>query len=216
MEQENSSSPRLIQEEKAAQLLLDLEQLELVLPFMGQERNIADVAKELDMAVDAMTYRVKRLVKLGILSESRKKARKGRAITYYQTDSAFFVPVKIIPNQTTEDLFLRSDVLMRKQIAQSMTRALYEAVSFENWGVLIQRDVTGHPQLGLTPPGSEWRFDRLLEPDAPALLSSWMPLKLEFEDAKALQADLFELIGKYAQKQGSQTYLLGLSLAPNN
>lgn len=215
MKQENSSSPKVIQHEKAAQLLVDIEQVKIVLPFMGQERSISQVAKELNLAVDAMTYRVKRFVKLGILEEVRKEARKGRAIAYYQAASAFFVPVKAIPNQTTEGLFEQADSLMRQQIAKSMTEALYNAVSFQDWGVLVTRDPSGNPQLGLTPPSADWDFANLLAPDAPALLSSWMPLKLEFEDAKALQAELFTLIGKYAQKQGSQSYLLGLALAPN-
>ena len=214
MKQPNSSSPKIVDEEKAAQLLVDLEQVKLVLPFMGQERSISEVAKDLDMAVDAMTYRVKRFVKLGLLEETRKEARKGRAITYYCAASAFFVPVKSIPNQTTEELFLHSDVGMRHTIAKSMTKALYESTSFENWGVLVQKSPDGKPSLGLTPPSADWGFEKLLDASAPALLSSWMPLSLEFEDAKALQADLFQLIGKYASKQGSQDYLLGLALAP--
>ena len=215
MKQVSSSSPRVVQNEKAAQLLVDVEQLKLVLPFMGQERKISEVAKELGLAVDAMTYRVKRFVKLGILEEVRQEARKGRAISYYRAASAFFVPVRVIPNQTTEDWFMQVDTTMRQKVAKSMTSALYEAVPFQDWGVLVGRDPDGSPQLGLTPPSADWGFENLLEPTAPALLSSWTPLKLDFADAKALQKDLFELIGTYAQKQGSSDYLLGLALAPD-
>lgn len=214
MKQPDSSSPQIIQDEKAAQLLIDLEQAKWVLPFMAEERSVSEVARELGMAVDAMTYRAKRCLKLGILKEVRKEARKGRAITYYKAAPAFFIPVQAIPNQTTEDLFMRSDAPMRQQIAQSMTKALYESTSFQNWGVLVQRDPQGNAQLGLTPPNTDWGFEQLLDASAPALLSSWMPLELEFKDAKALQAELFELIAKYAQKGGSQTYLMGLALAP--
>jgi DNA-binding MarR family transcriptional regulator len=196
MKHENSSSPKVIHHEKAAQILVDIEQIKVILPFMGQERSISEVARELNLAIDAMTYRVKRFVKLEILEEVRKEARKGRAITYYKAATAFFVPVKAIPNQTTEELFEQADSLMRKEIARSMTEALYNAVPFQEWGVLVTRNPSGNPQLGLTPPSADWNFGKLLEPDAPALLSSWMPLKLEFEDAKALQAELFTLIGK--------------------
>ncbi len=41
-----------------------------------------------------------------------------------------------------------------------------------------------------------------------------MPLELSYEDAKTLQRELFELIGRYAGREGPDTYLLGLQLAP--
>ena len=214
MKQQHSTSPQIVQNEKAAQLLVDLEQVNLVLPFMGRERRIGEVAEALGMAVDAMTYRVKRFMKLGILEETRKEPRKGRAISYYRAAPAFFVPLKVIPNRTTEDLLMEADAAMRKQVVESMTRALYEAVSFQDWGMLVQADPNGKAQLGLVPPSHDWGFEKLLSPDAPALLSSWLPLRLEFEDAKALQQELFGLIEAYAQKQGPNAYLLGLALAP--
>ena len=181
---------------------------------MGRARSIGDVAKTVGLAVDAMTYRVKRLVALGILEEVRKEARKGRAIAYYQAATAFFVPIKVLPHETTEDLFEHADGLMRRQIAKSMTAALYDAFPFQDWGVLVQCDSNGNPGMSLAPPSATWDFADLLSPQAPALMSSWMPLMLEFEDAKALQAELFALLGRYAQKQGTQPYLLGLALAP--
>ena len=216
MKREDSSSPKVIRDEKAARLLVDVAQLKLVLPFMERERSVGEVAKQLGLALDATTYRVKKLVKLDILYETRKQARKGRAVTYYRAASAFFVPVDVLPNQTTEELLGQADVPMREQIARSMTRALYEASPFQNWGVLVGRDSSGNARLGLAPPGADWAFENLLAPGAPALVSSWMPLELEFEDAKALQAELFSLINKYAQKGGSQTYLLGLALSPTD
>lgn len=214
MEQQASSSPRVIRDHRAAQLLVDLEQLRLVLPFMGRERSISEVARELGLAVDAMTYRVKKLVRLGLLEIARREPRKGRAINHYRAALAFFVPVDVLPHTTTEELYERSDAPLRRQIARSMIEALYESGSFRDWGVLVRRDAGGNPQLGLAPRSADWNFGRLLESDAPALLSSWMPLTLDFEDAKALQAELFALIEKYAPRQGSQRYLLGVALAP--
>jgi hypothetical protein len=213
MEQADPSSPTVIEQQKAAQLLVDMAQLKMVLPFMGCEKSISEAARETGLAVDAMTYRVKRLLSLGIVHEARKQPRKGRAVTHYQAAPAFFIPVTVIPHETIEQLLQKTDAVMYRRIARAMVRELYTAPT-DHWGVLVERGPDGMPSLGLVPGSGGWRFDQLLAGDAPALLSSWMPLRLNFADAKELQRELFALLGRYADREGAQTYLLGLAFAP--
>ena len=54
-----------------------------------------------------------------------------------------------------------------------------------------------------------------LEPGDPAVLSSWRDaVYLDFEDAKALQREMFGLLKTYLQKRGAQRYIVRLGMAP--
>ena len=54
-----------------------------------------------------------------------------------------------------------------------------------------------------------------LERGAPAVLSSWRDaVYLDFEDAKALQREMFRLLKTYLQKRGTQRYIVRLGMVP--
>ena len=44
------------------------------------------------------------------------------------------------------------------------------------------------------------------------MVSGWNPIQLDFEDAKAMQRELVEVMLRYMEKGGNRTYLLGLFL----
>jgi hypothetical protein len=52
-----------------------------------------------------------------------------------------------------------------------------------------------------------------LEPNSPAYLNRWENLSLSFEDAKALQRELSELLGRYLGREGGQRYVVRLAMA---
>jgi hypothetical protein len=84
-----------------------------------------------------------------------------------------------------------------------------------SWGTRIYRDERGRLQIqaAITPDKNYTMLDK----NRPAVLSAWRDsVYLDFEDAKTLQREMFELLKKYQQKQGAQRYIVRLGIAPIN
>lgn len=200
---------------QAAAVLADLERVQVLASFLGRERPVSEVAEELGLPVDATYYRVRRLVDLGLLELTRTVPRKGRSLKLYRTTAdRFFVPLDALPERTAEEFLADGDEPTRRRLARSVARVLRELPVHLQMGLHVGRAPDGRPSIGLGPADPGWRPDGMLVPGVPAILSSWMPLRLAYDDAKALQRELFELIGRYAGRNGPDAYLLGLQLAP--
>lgn len=215
MEDADSSSLEVVTDPEAARLLSDPETARLLFPFIGRERTVSEVARELGFRVDAMYYRVKRLERSTLLRVSRTVERKGRAIrTYVASSRSYFVPLAAVPDATVEDLLEQADVEPRRRAAAGFAAALREAGSTMRFGVHVRLDDAGDPSISLGPEDRDWSPEALLDPSAPALLASWAWLQLDFAAAKALQRELYGVISRYAGLQGSQGYLMGLTFTP--
>ena len=66
----------------------------------------------------------------------------------------------------------------------------------------------------LSPRGQGFDFAEFLAPDAPALMSSVMPMRLSQRHAKNLQLEMQHLLEKYMILGGSQDYVLHIGLTP--
>jgi hypothetical protein len=215
MEDDDSSSFAVVRDPKAAAFLADLERVQVLLPFLERERTVSDVARELDLPLDAMYYRVRRLVELGLLQPTRTVPRKGRALTLYRARAShFFAPLDALPKRTAEDFLAEGDEPTRRRVARSVARVMLALPRDLRMGLHVRLDDEGRPSVGLGPEERGWRPAKMLDAEVPAIVSSWMPLRLGFEDAKALQRELFDLIERYAGRGGPDAYLLGLQLAP--
>ena len=152
---------------------------------------------------------------LGLLRIVRRVPRKGRAIrTYRAVADSFFAPLHSLPDTTLEELLENGDADPRRRVARGMVAAMREAPTFLDWGVHVTVGDAGDLSVSIGPAEPDWQPARLLEGGAPAVVSSWVPLRLGFEDAKALQRELFDLIGRYSARTGPQEYLLGIALTP--
>lgn len=215
MKGQGSSSFRTVRDAKAAAVLADLDRVQVLVPFLGRERRVSEVAAELGLPVDATYYRVRRLVDAGLVDLSRTVPRKGRALKLYRaTADRFFVPLDALPEQTAEEFLTQGDEPTRLLMARSVSRVLRELPDHLQMGLHVSAAPDGKPSVGLGPAEPDWQPDGMLEPGVPAILSSWMPLRLGYADAKALQREMFELIERYAHRDGPDDYLLGLQLAP--
>lgn len=215
MERADSSSLKIVTDEESARLLSDPKQARLLLPFLGRERTLTEAAEELGLRLDAMYYRVKRLERPGLVRVVRLLERKGRAIRTYQASaSAYFVPLTAVPDATVEQLLEQGDAGPRKRVTEGLAAALKDATLTIQFGIHVRLDPSGEPSIGLGPQDADWQPQHLLDAAAPALLTSWVSLQLDFADAKALQRELFDLIARYAALGGAQSYLMGVSLVP--
>ncbi len=157
VEGHDSSSFRTVRDAKAAAVLADLERVRALVPFLGRERSVSDVADELGLPVDATYYRVRRLVDLGLLERSRTVPRKGRALKLYRaTADRFFVPLDALPEQTAEEFLTGADAPTRARMARSVARVLRELPFPLQMGLHVSAAPDGRPSIGLGPAEPGW------------------------------------------------------------
>lgn len=73
-------------------------------PFVARERTVTAAAEEIGYALDTMLYRVKTLLKAGLLEVSRLEKRAGRPIKHYRSvHDAYFVPFELTPYAGVEE-----------------------------------------------------------------------------------------------------------------
>ncbi len=188
-------------------MLLEPKHARFIAPFLGRERLVAEVAREIGAPLSTTFRHVTRYCEVSILKVTREQARKGRALKCYRTVAdAFFVPNSL--RVTFHNAWL--DKLERA------TKRGVEHVYGEHladWGELIFRNEAGIFSTSLArAPGQPVTS---LASDAPAMLTTAHDaVYLDFADAKRLQRDLHALLETYAAKGGAQRYLLRLSLVP--
>lgn len=184
---------------------------------MPQERTLSDAARYLKMKLPALTYRVQRLLRLGILEVTRTEARRGSPVKFYRAVSRhFFVPFQVTPQATLETLLHLSHHWFDERVKRAIAGAFFEAT--RDWGVNLYSDELGDFNISLSPvPERDDAFvKRSLEPSFPAIYDSNSVLALRHADAKALQCELDALFRRYnaLDAEGQHPYLVRLTLVP--
>lgn len=111
-----------VKDEAQARLLSDPESSRNFHPFWGREETIAGAARELGRPVNAVHYRVKKLLAAGLLSVSRTVPRHGRAIRYYRSRAdAFFIPDRLASYPGEEERFLAEVGPTLERLARGLT-----------------------------------------------------------------------------------------------
>lgn len=195
-----------------ADLLTNPETLQQLEPFLGRESTVTAAVRRTGSKPNTMLSRVRRWLELGLLEVSRIRQRAGRAVRYYRaTADSWFIPFDTTSAESLEASVRQRDEWWSARLRQAVVRARQEQVG--TWGTRVYRDRRGYLQVQMAvSPDSNWTS---LAPDRPAVLAAWRDgLYLDFEDAKELQRELFELLLRYQRKEGAQRYLLRLGLAP--
>jgi hypothetical protein len=202
-----------IDQPDAARLLTDLKELRYLEPFFGQERTVKEAADVINVTIDDLYFRVQRALKLGLIKVVNIESRAGRAMKRYTlVADGFFVPFQIVPNIDFEGLVLGIDLQLERGLIHNVLAACHDDANSTSFGVRIYLDDAGH-LTGDSARSPIEPYD-FLAPENPAAYTSWFQLQLDFEDAKALQRDMHAVWQKYAHKQGAQSYMLRLGLAP--
>jgi hypothetical protein len=200
----------------AARALSDPEVRRVLAPFIGVERTVKDVARELGWKLNPLLLRVRRLVKLGLLIVTREAPRAGRAVKHYRSAAdGFFVPYTVTNFETPEAWLLADYASRERDLARATMRAgaawglsrgqaSFGKRLFRREDGLMEADFA----FGVTEPAD------LLEDDAPAVLSTFVVTNLDRETAKALQRELAEVVRRYERAGPGGPYLLRLGLAP--
>ena len=194
---------------KACAVLVDREQLRSLGAFLARENTISSAAEELGVNPTKLYKQVQRFLELGLVKITRFEKRNGRATKYYRSSSdQFFIPFRMHP---PELIGHQNRQHHTRLFAQGLER-VYRQEHFieQDWGAITAHTPGGAVYLSISNSQGE-RWDHL-DPNAPAVVSGWNPIQLDFEDAKAMQRELVEMMSRYMEKGGNRTYLLGLFL----
>jgi hypothetical protein len=209
-----SDKLKIITDQEQADILISPKTLRQLEPFLGHPRTITQAAKETGEKANTVLSRVRRFVRLGLLEVAQDTKRKGRSIKTYQTTAEiFFVPYEATSAESLEIALAERDSYWEDLLRKSVVKTRVEDVG--SWGTRIYRDERGRLQIqaAITPDKNYTMLDK----NRPAVLSAWRDsVYLDFEDAKTLQREMFELLKKYQQKQGTQRYIVRLGVAPIN
>lgn len=222
MEPEKSSGSRQkVVNSRAAELLTDWRQRRFLEPFIPGPTSMSEAAEVLGVKLNAMHYRVGRLLDLGLLEVVGSVKRKGRAVKLYgPTAEEFFVPFAVTPHATIEDMIRRLSAL-----DEFLTHAVATLTAqAESWGVLVSQNISEKdPRLlvKLAPldaqgvPAPRPRTT-LLASSTPAVWSGEVLVKLDMDTAKALQRELADLTERFERRQSEseQPYYVVLGMTP--
>jgi hypothetical protein len=202
----------VVRDPAAARWLLRPAGLRQIEPFLGVDRSVSEAAAATGEKANTVLRRVTRLRQLGLIEVVGTVRRAGRPIRRYRTTAdVFFVPFEATGADDLESAIAERDAYHERLLRRNVVRARAEAMG--SWGTRVYRDERGRLQVqtAVAPDANA----TLLDDDMPAALSAWRDqLELDFEDAKALQRELFDLVLRYARRTGAQRYVVHVGLAP--
>lgn len=212
MKAQKSPSIKIVNDARAADVLVNPLTLRQLAPFLARARTVSEVAAETGDKPNTVLARVRRFMRLGLLTVDSITPRAGRPIKRYRTVAdSFFVPYEATSAATLESLMAERDRYYEALLRRGVVKTRIEDVG--TWGTRIYRDDKGRLQIqtAVTP---EQNYT-MIDADRPAVISAWRDsVYLDFADAKALQREMFELLERYQQKEGAQRYIIRLGLAP--
>lgn len=193
-------------------LLTDVPGRHFFEPFLARERTVSEAAAEVGCSVDAMYYRVQKLLKAGLLVVARTEARAGKALKHYRSNAdAYVIPFSLTPSATLEEHLAEQLAEENALIARSFAavlrlkglegRRLYRHADGQVWS-----DAAVDPAVPFSSGGQV----------APVAHDFSVRLKLGQEDARRLQEELHRLYEHYSAlvPRGGSEYIWRVALVP--
>src|SRR5262245_62019200 len=95
----------------AALWLADPDRRRWLAPFVGRDRTLAEVGRELDVPVNAVLYRTRLLLKHGLVRMVGEQRRRGRPMKLYTAAAGgFIVPLTLVPVATLDGLLALNEM----------------------------------------------------------------------------------------------------------
>ena len=164
-----------------------------LMPFMGQERSLAEAARLLEISKSLMAYWVKQMLELGLI-EHRQTEKRGRHVVplYSATADVFMIALERVPAASDEALF----EIFTKVFAEDERAAVIHAArsNLSQWFITYRlRDGRDCLDIAAHPTESEElkmvnRFDRI---------------RLTQADAAQLRLEMLALLSRYKARTSS-------------
>jgi hypothetical protein len=178
---------------------------------MGNECTMATAAERLGEPLQRLFRKVRRMLELGLIEQTRLETRVGRSIRYYRTvNDQFFIP---FTDKSFEEILLESNLNFERRFVSCVAAQWLEyATNNQGWGTTYARG--SHGRLVTRAPVHAQPQTPVPEP--PNVLSSFTEWKLNPDDATALLEDLTALLKRYDAKNGSgsQAFLVRVAMSP--
>ncbi|GGK40075.1 hypothetical protein GCM10008955_37280 [Deinococcus malanensis] len=209
-------SPVTITDARAAAFLVNPCCRRFLEPFLDRECTVARAAAELGEDTNATLYRVKQMVRLGLLHAVREEPRRGRPVKIYRSVGArLFVPYTATPAVDLLEVLVQERHTHEKQFQTAMLEVMRRAHSEEGWGMLLYREGEGVYGYDTVSGQEPWHS---LSPHEPAVLDYTLKTRpLTHTQAKALQRELLEVLARHSRAASGTDgapYLVRLALAP--
>lgn len=169
---------------------------------------------------DARTfYFVRRYCRLGLLRETRRVRRHGRALKYYRASAeGFYVPLEYFPNPDIESVMNDLYLPMLRTFNGAAAKVATPHLRLR-WGRRFRLDPNNGiliPEGGPDPLANELAgfdiYDFYAQPEFPAVWTWWQEVYLTPEEAKAVQLELIALCrrleGSRSQDKKKRRYLI--------
>lgn len=215
-EAEPSSKMVIVTNVQAGRLLSDPNKLTLLCPFFSSNYTVKETAELLGLTLNAAYLQVKRFCRAGLLKVVHELPRAGRAVKVYRTSAtAFFVPLELLEGETRETLLGRVAQSWEDRLVRGILRA--EAFDDRSCGIRVALEDEGRVVSGFVTSPEGDRNDHT-EVDQPAVLDTWLILRLTDEVGKSFQRDLHKLSSKYRKLHYDQgkPYVVRLAMAPQD
>jgi predicted transcriptional regulator len=200
-----------IKDLETAWFLIHVGHLEHLRLFIEKEVTVSQVSEKLGLDFNRAYAFVKRLLRLKLIKVARLEKRNGRPIHHYRSVAdQFFVPFTLISlEQSLQAMSAELQQTMLQNFVHSELLGLNR-----NAGLQVMQSETGAMNCMLMQAPNEpvTGFPN----DQPASMLSWLPLSLDFAQAKSLQSELDQLLSRYQHQTGAQKYLLHIGLCPLN
>ncbi len=205
-----------ITEPRTVKLLLDSERRNALGAFMHGACSITQAANRLGWPLKTVHDRVRTLESLGLLRVKHLEARQGRPIKHYEAIAdGFFVPFHATSSASFEGFISESLEPIHRVFITLFAKAGIELIDNPDEAGFRLYAQDGAIVSDLTPTAERFDFLRdVLEPNAPALMLSYIRMKLTRADAKALQREMMRLLERYANRNGPEHFVAHVGLTP--
>jgi hypothetical protein len=202
----------VITDPKAAQVLCNVKSRQYLQPFMREELNLTTAATALSIPANALHYWVQRFLHLRLLRITREESRIGRSSKYYQASAnSFIVPHHLIPETHYES----NDLYWMRRFWTALDANAPYLLQLYGIRISLESDSSLNctPYIPNQPPWDP------LDPRTVPALNTWSDsLELDYETAKALQRDLWQIFWRYRHSSPKsmsrvQRYILHIGLA---
>ena len=188
----------------AIALLTDLRGLRMLTPFMRTSHTLTSAARSLGRPASSLAHWVPRFVDTGLLERRGEVKRAGAPMPLYRTPARMLViPFELIPFDTRVRMLDEGRLRLLRRFMDGMDEALAATRSF---GFTF----APHGQEGTLIDVEETAAERAQR----AFTDGWRSLELTEDDALEFSRELEQLVARYADRTGPNTYLCHAGVAP--
>ncbi len=199
----------------ALRVLRNLNLTAYLKPFFTKPCNLSQAAIELGIDIGSYYYWLKKFLKLGLLVKSHEQKRAGSSIKYYITPAKIIV-LKLESGQSSlKQYYEFANQDYSKLIIDGFISSV-ESLN-EDFGLSFKLNQQGDINIKPVLLNQNTNIEQaLLGPNSPAAYAVWKNLKLDFSDAKDLQAKFAALIHEYEEKvkPGQTSHLVQVTIVP--